>query len=204
MNNIYLSLLFVDKAIKHKSIKRNTRERSVKMAKVQHVTSFKVPPVNIDIYTSNGRSIYYRSNMEHVTGVLGVSNGGTGSSVFKENKILMYSGGKIVSTDVTKDELDALSGLPTTGTDSEGNTVPINMVDLLNGKVSGVRVRNDSDNTQSSLLDMDSNNHVLLPDYLLKTGGTISGNLTVNGDFKVGQLKMAWNDVTQCISFSII
>lgn len=161
------------------------------MANVRASLSFNAPPRNIDLYI-NGQAVYYRSNMEHVTGLLDIANGGTGNNKFTEDRVIIYSGGKLVSTSITKKELEALSGLPTTSSDGTS----INMMDLLGDKISNI-------NTADGV-PLDKENCVVqLPDYLLKTGGEISGNLTVKGDFKVGSLKMAWDDVTKCISFSI-
>lgn len=163
------------------------------MAIVRTLKSFKAPPHNIDLIV-NGRQVFYRSNMEFVEGVLAVNNGGTGNTKFKDGNVLIYTDGKLVSTDVTQDELNALSGLTVETPAGE----PIGVMDLLAEKVSTIT---DSNGTP---LDMDENNAVKLPDYLLKTGGTISGNLAVEGEFKVGELKIAWNDVTKCVSFSIV
>ena len=165
------------------------------MAIVKSFTSFKTPPHNIDIII-NGRQVFYRSNMEHVAGVLGTANGGTGSSSFIEDSVIIYSNGKLISTDVTRDELNALSGLQIKSGEGESSQ-PLNMMDLLNGKISTITT---SDGTP---LDMGKGSSVSLPDFLLKTGGEISGDLTVKKNFKVGNLKIAWDDVTKCVSFSV-
>lgn len=158
----------------------------------KQILSFKAPPNNIDLYIG-GRQVFYRSNMEHVTGILPIINGGTGNNTFNEDKVIIYSKGKLVSTNITKEELETLSGI---SIKTEEGT-PISMIDLLGGKVSTITTYDGTP------LDMDEC-EVKLPDFLLKKGGTINGNLTVEGDFKVGSLKMAWDDVTKCISFSIV
>ena len=162
------------------------------MAIVRVLKSFKPPSRNIDLII-NGRSVYYRSNMEHVDGVLDIAHGGTGNTKFNDGKVIIYSGGKLVSTEVSQEELNALNGLSVKTDKGE----PISMTDLLNEKVSTITT---SDGTP---LDMGEGSSVKLPDYLLRSGGTVEGNLTVNKEFRVGSLKMAWDDVTKCVSFSI-
>ena len=90
---------------------------------------------------------------------------------------------------------DTLSGIPTT----DGNGDPVNLSTLLDSKVSYIST------SEGQKLDMEKGTcNVKLPDFLMRTGGEITGSLTVDEDFRVGSLKMAWDDITKCISFSIV
>ncbi|WP_304411401.1 hypothetical protein [Bacteroides acidifaciens] len=163
------------------------------MAVVKNIQSFKAPPENIDLFINN-HQVYYRSNMEFVRGVLDVSNGGTGNHYFIDDRVLIYKNRKIIASTITIQELDSLSGIPTTNDKGD----PVNLSTLLNGKVSTIST------SEGHKLDMGEGCDVKLPDFLLRAGGEITGNLTVDKDFKVGSLKMAWDDITKCISFSIV
>lgn len=154
-------------------------------------SSFHAPPINTTLYV-NGRKTYYTANMENVEGVLGVPHGGTGNNTFKEGEVVIYSKGKFISAGVTKEELGMLSGLSLGITEDNPKT----LVQLLGGKVGEIKT---SDGTP---LDMDDESAVTLPDYLLKTGGMISGNLQVNGAFAVGNVSIVHDPVTGCITFN--
>lgn len=151
--------------------------------------SFHAPPANVDLLLGN-RQIYYRSNMEFVTGILGTTNGGTGNASFKDDEVIIYSGGKFISSGISKEELDALKGVT-----SDGETT---ITQLLNSKVSGIFT------AQNVQLDKNSDNNVTLPDYLLKTGGTVTGNLTVNKKLRVGNVEMAYDSNTDSVSFTVV
>ena len=155
--------------------------------------SFHAPPANIDLIVGK-RKVYYRSNMEFVTGILGTSNGGTGNSSFTDDTVIVYSGGKLISTDVTGKELSVLKGIVS---DSSGGTT---MTDLLNEKISGIKTYD------GVLLDKDNVNHtVKLPDYLLKTGGQVSGNLQVVGKVTVGEhVDIKYDAMSKCVVFDIV
>ena len=164
------------------------------MAVVKNIQSFKAPPENIDLFINN-HQVYYRANMEFVRGILGVENGGTGNHYFIDDRVLIYKNRKIIASTITIQELDTLSGIPTT----DGNGDPVNLSTLLDSKVSYIST------SEGKKLDMEKGTcNVKLPDFLMRTGGEITGNLTVDKDFRVGSLKMAWDDITKCISFSIV
>lgn len=159
--------------------------------------SFHAPPINTTAYI-NGRKAYYTANMENVDGVLGVDNGGTGNSTFKDNEVVIYSKGKFVSAGITSKELAMLSGLaPSTEDGSDEN--PATIVELLNAKISTI-------STSSGVtLDMDEETRdVKLPDYLLRSGGTVDGDLQVNGDFAVGNMTFSYDENTGCIVFKVV
>lgn len=162
------------------------------MAVVKNIQSFKAPPENVDLFIDN-RQVYYRANMEFVRGILDVGNGGTGNHYFIDDRVIIYKDRKLIASTITVQELDSLAGIPTV--DDKGD--PVNLQTLLDAKVSKIGM------CDGTPLDMDEKCQVNLPDFLLRAGGEIKGNLKVNGEFRVGSLKMAWDDVTKCISFSI-
>lgn len=155
--------------------------------------SFHAPPANIDLIAGN-RKIYYRANMEFVTGILGTSNGGTGNSSFTDDTVVVYSDGKLISADVTGKELSVLKGINTGGDDG------VSMTDLLNDKISGIKTHD------GVLLDKDNVNHtVTLPDYLLKTGGDISGKLSVLEQITVGEhVVIRYDAMSKCVAFDVV
>lgn len=71
--------------------------------------SFHAPPINVDLFGKFGRQIYYRSNLEHVAGVLSPANGGTGNTSFIDNQIVVYSDGKLISSGIDKTTLDNIT-----------------------------------------------------------------------------------------------
>ena len=157
-------------------------------------TSFHRTPINTTLYI-DGRKTYYTANMENVDGVLDVPHGGTGSNTFTDGEVVVYSDGKFISAGITKKELSTLSGLsPSEGT-GDGETPAKTIVELLNEKVSVIAL------PDGTPLDMADDGKVRIPDYLLKTGGTISGNLQVNGGFAVGNVMIAHDPITDCITF---
>lgn len=157
--------------------------------------SFHAPPANIDARIGN-RKVYYRANMEHVTGVLGTSNGGTGNTKFENEEVVIYSGGKLISSGITKDELSALKGISVPSEEGDSATT---LVDLLNEKVSGILTAG------GVLLDKDDDKNVKLPDYLLKTGGTVRGNLEVVGDMTFGEhLTVSYDETTNSVAFILV
>lgn len=166
-------------------------------------SSFHAPPMNTTLYI-NGRKTYYTANMENVDGILAVTHGGTGNRTFKDGEVVIYSGGKLISSGVTKAELATLSGLSpgTSGGDTSSGgeqEPPKTLVDMLGEKVSTVTTSNGTP------LDMDEETGtVKLPDYLLRTGGTIEGNLQVNGAFAVGNVSIIHDPITNCITFKVV
>ena len=155
--------------------------------------SFHAPPANIDLIAGN-RKVYYRANMEFVAGILGTSNGGTGNSNFTDNTVVVYSGGKLVSADVTGKELSVLKGM------NAGSDENVSMTDLLNDKISGIKTYDGVD------LDKDNLNHtVTLPDYLLKTGGNISGKLSVFEQITIGEhVVIKYDAMSKCVAFDVV
>lgn len=69
--------------------------------------NFKLPPANVDLKVG-GQQIYFRSNMEFVDGVLPIANGGTGNTKFTENRVVIYSNGRFISSDITTTQLASL------------------------------------------------------------------------------------------------
>lgn len=281
-------------------------------------SSFHAPPINTTLYV-NGRKTYYTANMENVEGVLGVPHGGTGNKTFKDGEVVIYSGGKLISAGINKNELSVLAGITGTLTDDTDDpsvtTVTIytasdgsyykksetgdgydhysplgdpieggltkaefdqmvsdgdltegeqktganvtttyvaqdgtyyaksedgsgytkynengeivqtgftkeqveqlitdgtlttsqkvehvsdtrSLVERLNDKIGAIKTAN------GATLDKDDGaDSVTLPDFLLKTGGTINGNLQVNGGFAVGNVTIVHDPITGCITF---
>lgn len=106
--------------------------------------------------------------------------------------------GEIVGTGFTKEEVEALiaSGMLKP---SEKPKPPDtrSLVERLNEKLSTVKVAGGVP------LDKDGDS-VTLPDYLLKTGGKVSGNLQVLGEMTFGNVKIVNDPITRCISFKPI
>lgn len=154
--------------------------------------SFHAPPANVDAFVGN-RKVYYRSNMEFVTGILATSNGGTGNSKYDDDSVIIYSNGKFISAGVTKKELSVLKDI------TAGSSGDVSMVDLLKSKVSGIKTNSGDE------LELDDESNVVLPDYLLKTGGDVSGNLGVKGKFVLGDhIEIKYDSDSKSVVFDVI
>lgn len=155
--------------------------------------TFHAPPANIDLMVGP-RRVFYRSNMEFVTGILDTTHGGTNNAVYKDDTVIIYSDGKLISTDITSKELSVLRGMGT----SDGSGVT--MTELLNDKISGIKTY---DNV---LLDKDNVDHtVKLPDFLLKTGGTVKGNVNIVGKLTIGEhAEIEYDALTKSIVFNVV
>lgn len=137
---------------------------------------FHAPPVNVDLFGDHGRQIYYRSNLEHVAGILATSNGGTGNTEFKEGELIIYSSGKLISSGVKTADLSEMGS-----------------------KVSGISTYD------GTALTIDEKTKVVkLPDYLLKTGGTVSGDLVVQKSLTVGNVNIHFDNTSQCVAFTMV
>lgn len=74
------------------------------MAVLSDRANFSLPPANVD-FKIGGQRIYFRSNMEFVDGMLNVAHGGTGNTSFTENRVVIYSNGRLISSDITTVQL---------------------------------------------------------------------------------------------------
>lgn len=156
-------------------------------------TSFRAPVHNIELLDDYNRRIYFKANLEFADGILPILHGGTGNNGFANDQVIIYSDGKLISSGVTKAELSTLSGIPTENEDHNS----VNMVDLLNSKVSGITTE---DNT---LLDKNPDTNIVkLPPFLNKTGGgTVNGNVEVTGSLTIANVIIEYDEVTESIVF---
>lgn len=175
--------------------------------------SFQAPPANIDAYVGN-RRVYYRANMEFVSGVLSSEHGGTGNTSFENDQVIVYSDGKMISSGITTGEIanlkmvndDIAISRQTLGFRKK-NLLKINVsTKTVSGVIFTVNddgsIDMDGQATSNIFVDIATNIYIPAGDYIL-SGCPLDGSETTYKLYAYDGTSSIASDYGQGASFSI-